>query len=76
MVERWSDFVLADCARCGGRLKPDVVFFGESVPRDRVERAYALVDAAEVLVVLGLVADGDVRAALRPAQRQGRAARW
>jgi NAD-dependent SIR2 family protein deacetylase len=30
-----------------------VVFFGESVPRDRVERAYALVEAAEVLVVLG-----------------------
>ena len=41
VVERWSDFVLADCERCGGRLKPDVVFFGESVPRDRVERAYA-----------------------------------
>ena len=40
-------------AVCGGRLKPDVVFFGESVPGTRVERAYALVDAAEVLVVLG-----------------------
>ena len=52
-VERWSDFVLADCADCSGRLKPDVVFFGESVPRDRVDQAYAYVDAAEVLVVLG-----------------------
>jgi NAD-dependent SIR2 family protein deacetylase len=30
-----------------------VVFFGESVPKDRVERAYALVDSAEMLVVLG-----------------------
>ena len=32
-----ADFVLADCAACGGRLKPDVVFFGESVPKDRVQ---------------------------------------
>jgi NAD-dependent SIR2 family protein deacetylase len=38
---------------CGGRLKPDVVFFGESVPRPRVEEAYALLDRGEVLVVLG-----------------------
>ena len=53
VVERWSDFVLADCTECGGRLKPDVVFFGESVPRDRVDQAYAYVDAADVLVVLG-----------------------
>ena len=42
-----------DCAVCGGVLKPDVVFFGETVPRDRVDQAYALVDAADVLVVLG-----------------------
>ncbi len=38
-------FRLAACTGCGGVLKPDVVFFGENVPRDRVERAYALVDA-------------------------------
>ena len=42
LVER---FVLAPCQRCGGPLKPDVVFFGENVPRERVTRAYALVDA-------------------------------
>ena len=53
VVEDWSDFVLAGCEGCGGRLQPDVVFFGESVPRARVEQAYALVDRAEVLVVLG-----------------------
>lgn len=52
-VEDWHDFGLADCARCGGVLKPDVVFFGESVPKPRVEQAYHLVDSAEVLVVLG-----------------------
>ena len=53
VVDDWGDFVLADCLVCGGVLKPDVVFFGETVPRDRVDQAYALVDAADVLVVLG-----------------------
>jgi NAD-dependent SIR2 family protein deacetylase len=40
-----AGFRLATCTGCGGVLKPDVVFFGENVPRDRVDRAYALVDA-------------------------------
>ena len=53
VVEDWRGFALADCERCGGVLKPDVVFFGESVPKPRVAQAYALVDRAEVLVVLG-----------------------
>ena len=39
-------FRLAACTGCGGLLKPDVVFFGENVPRERVDRAFALVDAA------------------------------
>lgn len=43
-----------DCAACGeGVLKPDVVFFGENVPKARVERCNALVDAASALLVLG-----------------------
>lgn len=53
VVTDWYEFVLADCLACGGRLKPDVVFFGESVPKWRVERCYAMVDEAEVLVVAG-----------------------
>jgi NAD-dependent SIR2 family protein deacetylase len=53
VVEAWHRFVLAGCLVCGGRLKPDVVFFGESVPKPRVESAYRLVDSGEVLVVLG-----------------------
>ncbi len=40
-----AGFRLAACTGCGGVLKPDVVFFGENVPRGRVDRAYALVDA-------------------------------
>ena len=40
-----AGFRLARCTGCGGVLKPDVVFFGENVPRDRVDRAFTLVDA-------------------------------
>lgn len=46
-------FVMVDCPACGGPLKPDVVYFGDSVPRDRVEESYALVDAASAVLVLG-----------------------
>jgi NAD-dependent SIR2 family protein deacetylase len=53
VVEDWRHFRLVGCERCGGPLKPDVVFFGESVPKPRVAQAYALVERAEVLVVLG-----------------------
>jgi NAD-dependent SIR2 family protein deacetylase len=48
-----SEFVVPDCSSCGGLLKPDVVFFGESVPPDRVACCSALVEEAEALVVLG-----------------------
>jgi hypothetical protein len=33
-----SGFVVPPCPRCGGILKPDVVFFGDGVPPDRSER--------------------------------------
>jgi NAD-dependent SIR2 family protein deacetylase len=52
-MEETAGFVVAACEACGGVLKPDVVFFGENVPVDRVGRCIALVDAAELLVVLG-----------------------
>jgi NAD-dependent SIR2 family protein deacetylase len=47
------DFLVIDCLVCGGLLKPDVVFFGETVPRGRVDRSFALVEAARSLLVLG-----------------------
>jgi NAD-dependent SIR2 family protein deacetylase len=47
-------FVMVGCRACGeGPLKPDVVFFGETVPRDRVERCFDLVQDADTLLVLG-----------------------
>ncbi len=52
-VQDTSGFVIADCEGCGGVLKPDVVFFGENVPGNRVAACYDLVSAASSLVVLG-----------------------
>ncbi len=47
-------FHVVDCGVCGtGILKPDVVFFGESVPRARVDRCFEMVAAARALLVLG-----------------------
>ena len=56
-----ADLELADverlavpaCERCGGMIKPDVVFFGENVPRERVELAMARLAASDALVVAG-----------------------
>jgi NAD-dependent SIR2 family protein deacetylase len=48
-----AGFRVADCAVCGGMLKPDIVYFGENVPRARVEEAYALVDGSDALLVAG-----------------------
>lgn len=49
----FSTFDVPDCPLCGGRLKPDVVFFGESVPRDRVATAFAALEAADAMLVAG-----------------------
>ena len=51
--EQAASFRVVDCQDCGGALKPDVVFFGENVPRSRVEECYALTGRARALVVLG-----------------------
>jgi len=56
-----ADLELADpdqvavpgCPRCGGLLKPDVVFFGENVPRPTVEQAFAALAASDALLVAG-----------------------
>ncbi|ULE31896.1 NAD-dependent protein deacetylase [Mycobacterium sp. IDR2000157661] len=48
-----ASFHIVDCPGCGGMLKPDIVYFGESVPKERVERAFSLVDDAGALLVAG-----------------------
>jgi len=70
-----SGFVVPDCDQCGGVLKPDVVFFGENVPAERVARCY---DAVDGLVAVGgaLVAVGSsltVMSGLRFVKRAAKA---
>ncbi len=49
----FDDFDVPACARCGGVLKPDVVFFGENVPKARVAACYAALAAADGVLVVG-----------------------
>lgn len=53
VVRETESFVTVGCQACAGMLKPDIVYFGESVPKDRVEQAYSMVDEAEALLVAG-----------------------
>jgi NAD-dependent SIR2 family protein deacetylase len=65
-------FVMVGCLACGeGPLKPDVVFFGETVPRDRVDHCFGLVERAGSLLVLGssLTVMSGYRFVLRAAKR-------
>jgi len=49
----FSTFAVPSCPHCGGILKPDVVFFGENVPRDRVTTAMQALDEADAMLVVG-----------------------
>jgi NAD-dependent SIR2 family protein deacetylase len=49
----FAAFNVPACGACGGLLKPDVVFFGEPVPTERVERAFAALAAADAMLVVG-----------------------
>jgi NAD-dependent deacetylase sirtuin 4 len=46
-------FQVPPCSRCGGVLKPDVVFFGDSLPPERARRAMELAASARALLVVG-----------------------
>lgn len=68
-----AGFRVPECEVCGGILKPDVVFFGENVPKPRVERCWRLYEEGEVLLVVGssLTVFSGRRFVLR-ASREGR----
>lgn len=51
--ESLEQFLVPDCAICGGVLQPDVVFFGDNVPRERTERALGWMNGADALLVVG-----------------------
>jgi NAD-dependent deacetylase sirtuin 4 len=54
-VDSYDEFILPGCETCGDSeiMKTDVVFFGDSIPRDRVDLANAAVDAADGLLCIG-----------------------
>jgi NAD-dependent SIR2 family protein deacetylase len=67
----FSGFAVPPCASCGGVLKPDVVFFGENVPRDQVALAQEHLENADAMLVVGssLMVYSGFRFALAAARR-------
>lgn len=53
VVADTASFRYLDCVRCAGMLKPDIVYFGDSVPKDVVAQAYQMVEEADALLVAG-----------------------
>lgn len=53
VVADTESFRFVDCPACSGMLKPDIVYFGESVPKEIVDQSYSLVDGSEALLVAG-----------------------
>jgi NAD-dependent SIR2 family protein deacetylase len=53
IVTDTASFRYLNCLSCGGMLKPDIVYFGENVPKDRVDQAFSLINEAETLLVAG-----------------------
>lgn len=52
-AEAFDAFDVPGCEACGGLLKPDVVFFGEGVPTERVRLAMAALETADAMLVVG-----------------------
>jgi len=53
VVTDTDSFVFIDCPACGGMLKPDIVYFGESVSKPVVDQSYSLIEGAEALLIAG-----------------------
>ena len=53
VVADTTSFRYLDCPRCAGMLKPEIVYFGDSVPKETVAQAYSVVDQSETLLVAG-----------------------
>ena len=52
-AQDFSSFDIPSCRHCGGMLKPDMVFFGENVPRDRVDEGIRALHEADAVLVVG-----------------------
>ncbi|AQT79474.1 NAD-dependent deacetylase [Mycolicibacterium litorale] len=53
VVAETESFRFLDCPACDGMLKPDIVYFGESVRKEIVAQAYSLVESSDALLVAG-----------------------
>ncbi|MEY4550793.1 MAG: hypothetical protein RL685_6988 [Pseudomonadota bacterium] len=53
LEEDASEVQVPPCPSCGGMLKPDVVFFGETVPPQKVRDSYAALEEADAVLVVG-----------------------
>ncbi len=49
----FATFRVPACTRCGGTLKPDVVFYGESVPRSRVDDSFDALERSDAMLIVG-----------------------
>lgn len=67
----FSRFEVPNCERCHGTLKPDVVLFGENVPRERLDQTMAWLDQSDALLVVGssLMVFSGLRYVRRAAER-------
>ena len=52
-ADSYADFAIPACTACGGLLKPDVVFFGDGVPRPRLDLAWEALAQSDALLVVG-----------------------
>jgi NAD-dependent SIR2 family protein deacetylase len=52
-TSEFEHFTVPDCEACGGILKPDVVFFGDNVPKDSVYAALNALESADALLTIG-----------------------
>ena len=52
-VECVDAFRIPSCVSCAGVLKPDVVFFGEGVPKHRVDAAIGALEQSDAVLVIG-----------------------
>lgn len=70
-LEAVRSFRVAGCTSCGGAMKPDVVFFGDNVPRPTVDAAFAMLEEGDALLVVGssLAVFSGYRFVLRASER-------
>lgn len=48
-----DSFKIPDCPKCGGMLKPEIVFFGDSVPKSSAEKLANWICNSDALLILG-----------------------